>query len=509
MKNNKLGRRDFIKLMGTIPVAMAVKPLLDLLPTPSSNAPHIIVLVYDAWSARNASLYGYPRQTMPSLDQFAQTATVYHRHYATAPFTTPGTASLLTGLYPWEHRAINLSGSIVERHARDQIFAAAAQTHATIGYSQNVYSDAFLYQAGESLQTHLPISSFDRQHIIAYDQPVFKKDAYVAFSSFEDNIFRRGKGLDGSLFLGPLVRLLGLRDKAINEEAEKYEYPTGLPTQVDVFTLEDLVDGAIQTLNKLEVPSLVYLHFFPPHDPYRPLGRTGRFFENDGHDPVEKPTHPLAVEKATYEDITRICLRYDRYLASWDIVTAKLYDFLKASGLADNSYIFLTSDHGEMFERGETGHSTSLLYEPLMRVPLIVKKPGQNQRVDVRDLTSNVDLLPTIAHLSGNPIPAWAQGEILPELGGKGNPSRSVYSMNAMSNSAFAPLTRLTFSLTKENHRLTAYQYDGYKGMEFYDLEKDPEEMDNLYPSAPSALKPLEEELLQKLNELSVYPVKK
>lgn len=41
--------------------------------------------------------------TMPNLENFAQKALVYHRHYAGGNFIVPGTASLLTGVYPWKH----------------------------------------------------------------------------------------------------------------------------------------------------------------------------------------------------------------------------------------------------------------------------------------------------------------------------------------------------------------------------------------------------------------------
>ena len=72
--------------------------------------PNIIVILFDAMSARNLSLYGYPRETTPFLDKFAARSTVYHRHYSGGNFTTPGTASMLTGMFQWKHRAFNVAG---------------------------------------------------------------------------------------------------------------------------------------------------------------------------------------------------------------------------------------------------------------------------------------------------------------------------------------------------------------------------------------------------------------
>src|SRR5512144_1796135 len=100
-----VNRRDFLKLAGMLPVSLAAPRWTRRLPEVGAPG-NVIVVVFDAWTAFNVSLYGYPRQTMPNLERLAQRAIVYHDHYAGGNFTTPGTASLLTGTYPWSHRAI-------------------------------------------------------------------------------------------------------------------------------------------------------------------------------------------------------------------------------------------------------------------------------------------------------------------------------------------------------------------------------------------------------------------
>jgi choline-sulfatase/uncharacterized sulfatase len=182
-----------------------------------------------------------------------------------------------------------------------------------------------------------------------------------------------------------------------------------------------------------------------------------------------------------------------------------LFQYLKDSGLTQNSYIILTSDHGEFFERGEIGHWTSLIYDPVIHVPLMILSPGQTARQDVHTITSSVDLLPTIAHLTGNPIPAWSEGNLLPNLGGEAEEGRSVLSMDAKSNSSFGPLTNYVMSITRNRHRLTYYCYpkDDYQQYEFYDLEADPFEMKDLYASSPSLALDLRDELLQKVEDVN------
>jgi arylsulfatase A-like enzyme len=112
--HKSLTRREFIKLAGLLPLNIAALPGgLPQIGDPSTARQNVLVLVFDAWSAANISLYGYPRQTTPNLERLASKAIVYHNHYAGSHFTTPGTASLLTGTTPWTHQAFNFNATMV------------------------------------------------------------------------------------------------------------------------------------------------------------------------------------------------------------------------------------------------------------------------------------------------------------------------------------------------------------------------------------------------------------
>ena len=76
-------RRDFLKLSSVLSGAWAVSRLSPLsLPSAGSpgSLPNILIIVFDAMSAKNLSLYGYHRKTTPNLERFAQRATVYNQH---------------------------------------------------------------------------------------------------------------------------------------------------------------------------------------------------------------------------------------------------------------------------------------------------------------------------------------------------------------------------------------------------------------------------------------------
>ncbi len=499
-----LSRRDFLKLAGLASLSAALAPLMKRRqPNGSPGEPNILLLVFDAWSAENVSLYGYPRQTMPNLERFAENAIVYHRHYSASTFTIPGTASLLTGALPWTHRAFSLGSGVLRQFEDRQAFALLAEKYATLGYAQNKYADIFLNQFHRSLDTHIPASAFNYEDRAFY-RAWFEGDPLIAFSAFDDNLVRDRNGYDASLFLGPFLRTFHLAERRADRASHRLAYPLGLPETDarEYFSLGSVVEGAIRLLENLQAPTFAYLHFYPPHDPYSPTKKfKGGFLGSNAWEPEEKPIHPLASLQKDYGDLLGKRHTYDDYLASWDDTVARLFDFLHDSGLLETSYIFITSDHGEMFERGELGHVTPLIYEPLIHIPLLVSRPGQRGREDIHAYTSSVDILPTLAHLGGLPRPAWSEGQILPGLGGEEDPDRSLFTVEAARNPSFAPLTRASISLTKNQQRLTYYNYPDYRGFEFYDLAEDPQEWNDLYPSRPSTALHMQEELLQALAE--------
>lgn len=199
---------------------------------------------------------------------------------------------------------------------------------------------------------------------------------------------------------------------------------------------------------------------------------------------------------------------YDEYVSYVDAEFARLYDLLEKSGALENTYLILTSDHGELFERGIGGHTTSVLYDSILHVPMMVWKPGQTERVDVYEQTSAVDIMPTLLHLTGQPIPDITEGVVLPTFGGDVSADRDVFGVEAKRNNAFAPLSVATLAVHRGPHKLV--QYFGYKGLssgesyyELFDLENDPDELDNLYKTQTSLARDLQELLRLKLDEVN------
>lgn len=152
----KLTRREFLISLGTLPfVKLAIPQLMipatrQLAQQPggeaTSNQPNILMMVFDTFSANHLATEGYRRDTAPNLARLAEKATVFHNHRAAGSFTSPGTASLLTGLYPWTHRSIQTYGHALPRVAENNIFNLLPDTYYKVAYTHNPLASALLHQ---------------------------------------------------------------------------------------------------------------------------------------------------------------------------------------------------------------------------------------------------------------------------------------------------------------------------------------------------------------------------
>jgi arylsulfatase A-like enzyme len=501
---SSLSRRDFLRILPALAAALALhgasrKSTLSRAVARDGPLPNVIIFVFDAMSAKNLSLYGYRRHTTPNLERFAETATVYNAHYSPGNFTTPGTASLLTGLYPWTHRAINYSGLVTRNRAHQNLFKAIGSRHQRLAYSQNIWANYLFAQFDREIDAVLPPGSFSLIQEILGDRA--GGDLATNLRAFDDFLFQYNANLPGSLVFGLNERIFFRRAQIIAENREADAYPRGLPQAgdyADFFVLKDIFDGLMGTIGGLDQPSFAYLHLWAPHEPFRPTREFDGLFA-DGWAPPKKPAHILGEHNSRRTENGRR-QSYDEYIANVDAEFGRLLEFLNKNGLMEQSYVIVTSDHGQLFERGVIGHATPLLYEAVTRVPLVVSSPGQASRQDVYSPTSSVDLLPTILRLIGSQAADWQEGQLLPRLGGEETWDRAIFMMDAKENPAFSALSHASFAMRKGPHKLIYYkgfpQYDRADQFELYDLENDPEELNNLYDVNSATARAMQSELL-------------
>ncbi len=496
----ELSRRDFLKLGSILSGAGLLSQLAPRLLTsqPQSAAPNILIFVFDAFTAENLSLYGYRRNTSPNIERHAQRATVFNQHYSAANFTTPGVASLLTGLYPWTHRAINQAGLVARRVVDHNIFQAIGDTYHRLAFSQNLWPNYFFGQFQNAIDEALSPAAFSLVDQMVGDW--LPRDRAYGHRVYDEFLFEEGRP-PASLVFGLAERITLRRAMA---RISSPDYDRGVPRTgyyPIFYTLKDIFDGMLATVQRVKPPGFAYLHNWAPHAPYRPSKQFDRAFA-DRWGPKPKPDHVLGDHIGT-KQMDGHRQNYDEYVANVDFEFGRLLDRMAADGILDHTYVVLTADHGEMFERGVEGHNAPLMYDPVVRVPLVIWSPGQQSRRDVHIPTSSLDVLPTLAQLSGAQVPGWCEGQLLPGFGGDENAERSIFMMNAKFNNAFRPLTRATFAIRKGDYKLICYrgysEYDHRDAFELYDLSDDPGEVNDLYSPTSQLAQDLRTELLARI----------
>ena len=504
----RISRRDFLKTSAALVAGAALArttQYLSLAHSQNNNRPNILLLVFDAMSARHLSLYGYLRETTPNLQKFAERATVYHRHYSTGNFTSSGTASMLTGLYPWTHRAFNYRGMIDRDLVDRNLFRLIGSEYTRFAFTQNLWADILLSQFEADLDIHLPSDLYSRAVHSLVQPEDLRSDRGMAYYAFPDFLNLRVDDphpFPGSILVASadLARALTTDRKGVSAQ-----YPRGLPTNYDYsYENDSVLQGVKQLINKRLsqlAPYLAYFHLWSPHEPYAARSNFIGLFNDDLKLP-EKPPHPLSGGKESAASLQRSRREYDEFIADLDAEFGRLMSDLEMSGVLADSYVVVTSDHGELFERGEVGHASALMYAPVMHVPLLISAPGQQTRSDIYSPTSNVDLLPTLLHLAGKKIPGWVEGRLLPGLGGADDSDRSIFPMAAKDNAAFRPITHGTLTLIKGPYEL--FFFTGYSGRpdfyELYHLEEDPHELQDLFSKDITTASQMKDELLEAIH---------
>jgi arylsulfatase len=165
---------------------------------------------------------------------------------------------------------------------------------------------------------------------------------------------------------------------------------------------QEITDGAIAWLAGAPEPFFLFLNYFDPHFPYAPPPPHARRF-------LPRRVTPDATSQR------QAPLLYDAEIRYMDEELGRLLRWLRARGVWERTLVVVTADHGELLgERNDWGHER-WLWEPLVRVPLVVKLPGAS-RPGRREThpASLVDVLPLVLHTVGLEIPAGVQGEPAP-----------------------------------------------------------------------------------------------
>ncbi|MCM2268376.1 MAG: sulfatase [Elusimicrobiales bacterium] len=323
-------------------------------PPAAAQRPDILLVVLDSVRADRTSPYGYAPAATPALAELAAEGSVFENAYANSNWTAPSLATILTGLRPFSHGLVGRLDSLAPGIPTAQALLSRA------GYETAVFF------------TGLP-----------------GEDAYGLTRGFKSVVSAEG-------------------DRPMKQHADAaLNWAAGLPPEKNFFIL---------------------LHGNDAHYPYRCASGTAaaqafpevdsefvRYFSTRSQ--ADVPEQDLAKFKkaAAYRGnaafLSRVSAAYDRCISRQDEALKGLLRGLNASGRP--LLTIVTSDHGEMLgEHDLLGHGMGF-FEPLVRVPLLLRFPGGPASVREAGLAEHADILPTVCAAAGLGCPSGLDGRNL------------------------------------------------------------------------------------------------
>ena len=197
-------------------------------------------------------------------------------------------------------------------------------------------------------------------------------------------------------------------------------------------------------------------------------------FRNRG---VPEDLPPEERELRNYQALVK---NYYRTLLSVDDNVGRALDWLSEAGIAEDTVVLFSSDNG--FFLGELGlYDKRLMYEPSIRVPMLVRWPERIEpRVDREHMVLNVDVAPTILDLAGVPVPPSMQGRSFgPLLEGKQVPWRDAFLYEFFEYPDADHCVMKHRGIRTERWKLIHF-FEQPEAWELYDLHSDPHELGNL-----------------------------
>lgn len=439
--------------------------------------PNILLLYTDQQRGDALGAAGNPHIRTPHLDRLAAEGANFSRCYVQHPLCMPSRVSFLTGQYPSTLGITHMGVPVPEDTLTlPRMLAAAGYRTANVGKLH------FLPHANRDHRAVHPDYGF--AHLEISDEPGSYEDAYRAWVRrvAPEHLDAISAGLPPAAVTW--YRTMGVRDTVRHPDAlsgpeGRFDFrgPIAFPAPEHLTHTAFVADRTIDFLRQQRAdgtPFLCIAGFYSPHAPWLV---PQRFL--DMYNPADLPVaaYPPELEArrnelarqhgfdyCSPEHRRRAMQGYYAMVSEVDHHAGRILEALREGGLADDTIVVFTSDHGEWlgdhlrFGKGYPGD------EAVARVPLIVKAPGQKAGVRVEGLVEAVDVLPTLLGLAGLQTPPQVQGtSLLPLLAGGGGAGRTSALLEAHTWKALRTAT----------HRYVVHA-DGRESL--WDLQADPGE---------------------------------
>ena len=366
--------------------------------------PNLLFIFTDEQRYDTLAAYGNEGIETPNLNRLGAESTVFERAYVSQPVCTPSRATLLTGLYPHTNGCVEnnvplaaVTPCLPELLPRGQ--------YATAYHGKWHLGDEIFAQHGFDEWISID-DGYHRWYSAGRDR--------AARSSYHQFLLESGFEPEGGDRFGRAqsARL-----------PEGYGKPAFLAREASRFIRDNR-----------DRPFSLFVNFFEPHMPY--FGpRDDQYAPaqvvlppNFGDLPdATQPLKARALQRAyrerghsglplrTEADWRRMIANYWGLCSLVDTHVGTILDTLDECGLRDDTIVVYTSDHGDMM--GSHGLlAKCVMFEEAVRVPLLVRRPGQTHGRRIAGPVSQIDLVPTLLDLMGQPVPDHLQGESLAPL---------------------------------------------------------------------------------------------
>lgn len=420
--------------------------------------PHVLVIHADQFRFDCLGAMGNADVRTPHLDALARDGVLFRNSFCTWPVCTPSRYSLLSGLTVTQHRGKTNQSTLLPGtptfpsllRAAGYATAAVGKMHFTPAYLDVGFSELRLAEQNgrgrlvDDYHRHLrDVGLIDSVDLIDQEQPYRRRASEAYWKSFGAGVSNLPEAHHSTTWIG---------DRAL----EFLKQWTG------------------------DRPALLMAGFIKPHHPFDPPERW-----HAKYDPAKLTVlpgwtdHPLDRDLAyrpgyfdnrtlTLPALRQAMADYYATISQLDAQVGRMVDTLKRQGLYDHTLIVFTSDHGEYLGFHHLLLKGNLMYDPLVKVPLIIKFPGRRQAGTTCDaLVSSIDVTRTILEeaavdaapdMRGMPLQGMVRGKA------KGRP--------------FVFTEDSGMIMVRSRTRKLLYSPRPGQSL-FFDLERDPDELEN------------------------------
>src|SRR5690554_11296 len=450
----------------------------------AQQKPNMVIIISDDHAYQTIGAYGSKLMETPNIDRIAREGAVFDKAYVTNSICGPSRAVILTGKYSHkngfkdnETSDFDTSQDLFVKQLQSDGYETAWIGKYHLGYNPEGF-DFWQILPGQG--------SYFNPDFVMMDGSTQRYDGYV--SDVVEDVAE--EWLDQRNDKRPFCLIIG----------HKATHRTWMPDAVDLGMFDDMEfplpnnfydryenreAAKVQDMSIAETMLMAYdLKMYPADTEDNNVTRMNEDQRTRYHEYYNPIKTDLELRQLTGKSLTE--WKFQRYMrdylstaASLDRNIGRTLDYLDKRGLADNTIVLYLSDQG--FFMGEHGwFDKRFMYEESFRTPMVMRYPGViKPGTRFRHMVMNLDIAPTMLDAAGLPIPKDIQGEsMLPLLMDKSAKGRDAIYYHYYENGEHAVSPH--FGVQTDRYKLIRF-YKSVESWELYDLEKDPQEMNNLY----------------------------